>query len=241
LAYALLGLAYLVGAVPTGYWVGRAFHGIDLRHEGSGNLGATNAFRVFGWRWALPVVLFDMAKGWIPVRIFPGLADVGFAWALAYGAAAIFGHMFSLWVGFRGGKGIATSAGVLVGLAPWAVLGAFAAWCLLTFPTGYVSVGSIGAALILPLLVALTPHEGGRGLTAFAAVLAVVVIWAHRANIRRLLRGEENRFGRRGSSGARPGPAPSDGPAHPRDAAARHPQGSRGQHPQDAQRHSSDA
>ena len=96
MTYALLVCSYLLGATPSSYWIGRAFHGLDLREHGSGNLGATNAFRVLGWKSALPVVLIDIAKGWLPVALFPGLAGVGFEWALAFGAAAILGHMFSL-------------------------------------------------------------------------------------------------------------------------------------------------
>ena len=147
---------------------------------------------------ALPVVVIDVGKGFLPVWLFAELAGVGFGWTIAFGAAAIVGHMFSVWVGFKGGKGMATSAGVFLGLAPWAVAGAVAVWCALTFPTGYVSLGSIGAALALPFLVALTPHAGDRSLLWFATALSAFVIWAHRRNIRRLLGGEENRFGSRG-------------------------------------------
>ena len=198
MTYLLLGLAYLIGAIPTSYLVGRTFHGVDLREHGSGNLGATNAFRVFGWRSAVPVVFVDLAKGFVPVWMFPGLTGADFGWTLAFGAAAIAGHMFSLFVGFKGGKGIATSAGVFAGLAPWAVLGALVVWFGLTFSTGYVSVGSIAAAVVLPPLIWLTPHEGDRTLVWFAAALAAFVVWAHRSNIYRLARGEENRFSRRG-------------------------------------------
>lgn len=192
---ALLALSYLVGATPTSYWVGKAFHGIDLREHGSGNLGATNAFRVLGWRWAAPVMAVDIAKGFVPVWFFPAWGPEDLAWTVAFGAAAIVGHVFSLWVGFRGGKGVATSAGVFLALAPWAALGAFAVWLLLTFTTRMVAVGSIGAAATLPALVALLPHRGGGGLVAFTGALGAFVIWAHRSNIRRILRGEEHRFG----------------------------------------------
>lgn len=192
---ALLALSYLVGATPTSYWVGKAFHGIDLREHGSGNLGATNTFRVLGWRWAAPVMVVDIAKGFVPVWLFPAWGPESFSWTVAFGAAAIVGHMFSLWVGFRGGKGVATSAGVFLALAPWAALGAFAVWVVLTFSTRMVAVGSIAAAATLPILVALLPHRGGGGLVAFTAVLGAFVIWAHRSNVRRILRGEENRFG----------------------------------------------
>ncbi len=196
--FALLALAYLIGATPTSYVMGRVVHGMDLREHGSGNLGATNAFRVLGPRSAVPVVVIDIAKGFVPARFFAEIAGVGFGWTLAFGSAAILGHMFSVWVRFKGGKGMATSAGVFLALAPWAVLVGLLMWLLLAFRTGYVSLASVAAAIVTPPLVALTPHAGGDTLVWFALVLAVVVIWAHRTNIGRLVRGEENRFGRRG-------------------------------------------
>jgi glycerol-3-phosphate acyltransferase PlsY len=199
-SYALLLLSYLLGSTPTSYLIGKYFHGMDLREHGSGNLGATNAFRVLGPKSALPVMLVDIAKGFVPTWLFPRLVGAGLGWTVAFGSAAILGHMFSVWVGFKGGKGMATSAGAFVALAPWAVLAGLALWCLLTFGTGYVSVGSIVTALALPALVALTPHEGGAGVIWFSAVLAAVVLWAHRGNIGRLLRGEENRFRRGGGT-----------------------------------------
>jgi glycerol-3-phosphate acyltransferase PlsY len=207
MAYVLLALAYLLGATPSSYWAGRVGRRLDLREHGSGNLGATNAYRVLGWRWALPVVLADMGKGFLPAWLFPGLAGVGPVWALFFGAAAILGHMFSFWVGFRGGKGVATSAGVFLALAPWAFLGALVVWGMVTFATRYVSLGSIAAAVALPLFVWLTPPEEGTtpGLLGFTIGLAAFVVWKHRANLRRLAAGEENRIG--------PPPAPPQAPA----------------------------
>lgn len=188
--------AYLLGATPTSLWVGRSLHGVDLRKEGSGNLGATNTFRVLGWRAAVPVLLFDIFKGWLPVVAFPGWAGVqSLSWTLSFGAAAILGHVFSIWVGFRGGKGVATSGGVFLGLAPWGALISAAVFFALAFGTRIVSVASMAAALVLPAAVALTPHRGGAGTVAFSGALALFVIWSHRSNIRRLMRGEENRFG----------------------------------------------
>jgi glycerol-3-phosphate acyltransferase PlsY len=200
--YAFLALSYLLGATPTSYWVGRAFHGIDLREHGSGNLGATNALRVLGWTSAVPVIVVDVGKGFVPVWFFPELASASVGWSLAFGAAAIVGHMFSLWVGFRGGKGVATSAGVFLALAPWAVLGGFVVWLALALTTRYVSVASIGAALALPILVIFLPTRVGPGLLGFSVALAAFVIWAHRSNLRRLARGEENRFGQNKTAGA---------------------------------------
>lgn len=195
MTWALLLASYLMGATPTSYWVGKAFHDIDLREHGSGNLGATNAFRVMGWAWAVPVVVVDVAKGFLPVWYFPTLVGGSVGWTMAFGAAAILGHMFSIWVGFRGGKGVATSAGVFMGMAPLAVLGGFFVWVAVTATTRYVSLGSIVAAMILPVLVLATPHVGERGVVAFTTVLAGFVVWAHRGNIGRLLRGEERRIG----------------------------------------------
>jgi len=208
-----LPLAYLLGATPTSYWVGKALHGVDLRQVGSGNLGATNTFRALGWKAALPVMLVDVLKGWVPVAVFPllGGGGAGTLWVLAYGAAAILGHVFSFWVGFRGGKGVATSAGVFLGLAPWAVLLALGVWLAVVFSTRIVSLGSIAAALILPPAVALTPTRGGSVVFWFTLVLALFVIFAHRQNIRRLLRGEEHRFVRTGAPG-RPGEATAESP-----------------------------
>ena len=191
-------LAYLVGATPTSYLVGRAGYGIDLREHGSGNLGATNVFRVLGWRAAVPVGLVDVAKGWFPAAMFPLWDSAPNPdWALAYGAAAIIGHVFSIWVKFQGGKGVATSAGVFIALAPWAVVAGLAVWVAVVTLTRIVSLGSLSAAVVLPGVVVLT----GESLPTlwFAIGLALFVIYAHRSNIRRLLRGEENRFGEKGS------------------------------------------
>lgn len=193
---AFIVLAYLLGATPTSLWVGKAAYGVDLREEGSGNLGATNTFRVLGWRAALPVMGFDIFKGWLPAAWFAQWSGVdSFAWTLAFGGAAIVGHVFSIWAGFRGGKGVATSGGVFVALAPGSVLVGLVVFLAFALTTRYVSLGSIMAAVTLPIAVRFTPHQGGDGLVVFSAALAAFVIWAHRSNVRRLLRGEENRFG----------------------------------------------
>lgn len=196
MVWALIALSYLIGATPTSYWVGRAVHGLDLREHGSGNLGATNALRVLGWKSAVPVVVVDIAKGWGPAALFPALAGVSFPWSFAFGLAAIVGHMFSFWVGFKGGKGMATGAGAFLALAPTAVGAGFVIWLGITLATGYVSLGSIIVSAALPPLIAFTPHEGGMTLVWLATVLAAFIIWKHRSNIGRLRRGEENRLGR---------------------------------------------
>lgn len=190
-------LAYVLGATPTSYVVGRFFFGIDLRKEGSGNLGATNTYRVLGWKAAIPVGLLDVLKGWIPVWYFPQRDQTAmWEWTLAYAAAAILGHVFSFWVRFKGGKGIATSAGAFLALAPWATLVALGAWIGAVFLTRIVSVASLAAAVALPVALLFLPGRGGTPLLAFTLALAAFVFWAHRANIGRLMRGEENRFGK---------------------------------------------
>lgn len=195
MTWLFLLLAYLAGATPTSHMVSRGLHGVDLRKQGSGNLGATNTFRVLGWRAALPVMVVDVAKGWVPTVFFPiwdGAAPL--EWELAYGAAAIIGHVFSVYVGFRGGKGVATSAGVFLALAPWAVLIAGIVWGVVLVLTRMVSLGSLLAAVVLPIAVFAT---GETRLELWLSIgLAVFVIYAHRANIRRLLRGEESRITR---------------------------------------------
>jgi glycerol-3-phosphate acyltransferase PlsY len=194
IAWLLVPIAYLIGAFPTSYVVGRLARGIDLREHGSGNLGATNAFRVLGWKAALPVFAVDIFKGWLPTYVFPRLDGEPFAWAFAYGAAAIIGHVFSVYVRFKGGKGVATGAGVFLALAPWAVLVGAVVWGGLVYFTRVVSIASIAAAAVFPFAVLWT---AGTGPVFWLAVgLAGFVVYAHRSNIGRLLRGEEHRFGK---------------------------------------------
>lgn len=185
--------AYVVGATPTAYLAGRVARGIDLREHGSRNLGATNVYRVLGWRWAIPVALVDVAKGAIPVALFAPAAG-GAAWlAVAFGAAAVLGHMYSPYVRFRGGKGVATAAGMFLALAPLAVALALPLWGACLWLTGYVSLSSLLAAAAFPVLVRLTQPAAPPAFWASVA-LAFLIGFAHRSNIRRLLAGTENRF-----------------------------------------------
>lgn len=192
----LLVLAsYLIGAFPTSYVVGRLLGGMDLREHGSGNLGATNVYRVLGWKAALLVFPVDIFKGFAPTFFFPQLDGSPHAeWALAYGAAAILGHVYSVYVRFKGGKGIATSAGVFLALAPWALLTGLLVWLLLVGATRIVSIASLAAALVVPPAVLL--EKGNGPVFWLSLALVAFVIWSHRTNIRRLLHGEEHRFGR---------------------------------------------
>ena len=191
----LLLAAYLIGAFPTSLLIGR-LRGIDLREHGSGNLGATNAFRVLGWKAAAPVFIVDILKGWFPAFFFPRWDGVAAPeLALAYGAAAIVGHVFSVYVRFKGGKGVATSTGVLLALAPAAVGVGLLLWAGLVYLTGYVSLASIVSALVVPIVIAVV--QGPGPILWLGIGLALFVVFAHRANIRRLLRGEEHRFRRK--------------------------------------------
>jgi glycerol-3-phosphate acyltransferase PlsY len=191
----VLGLSYLVGAVPTSYLAGKWFRGIDLREHGSKNLGATNVFRIMGWKFAVPVALIDMAKGAVPVLVLAPAVSTSALFPLFCGVLAVVGHVFSVFVGFKGGKGVATSAGVVLGMAPLAVGICLLAWALLVWLSGYVSLGSIVAAGLFPGAVWILYPERRPTIWIFVA-LAAVIIWMHRANIGRLVAGTENRFGR---------------------------------------------
>jgi glycerol-3-phosphate acyltransferase PlsY len=195
--------SYLLGAVPTSYLAGRLFRGIDLREHGSHNLGATNLYRVLGWRYAVPVGLLDAAKGLVPVLVFAPRVSSSELFALICGLAAVVGHVFSVFVGFKGGKGVATAAGVMLGLTPAALGVAVLVWAALVYLTGYVSVGSIAAATIFPLAVYVLEPPDQPAMLWLDIAVAAAIVWLHRANIQRLLKGTENRFGRHAASSPR--------------------------------------
>jgi glycerol-3-phosphate acyltransferase PlsY len=195
-----LALSYASGSLPFAWLAGTA-SGVDLRAQGSGNLGATNVFRVLGWKIGIAVFLADALKGAAPVFLLPRLVAGGAdptLWAVACGIAAIAGHVRPLFLGFRkGGKGVATASGVFFALAPLPMLVTFTVFVALVLATGYVSVGSLLSAIVLPSLLLVT--EGQRSpLFAVSVAVAAFVFWTHRANIGRLRRGEEHRFGKGG-------------------------------------------
>ncbi len=192
---AALAGSYLLGAVPTSYLAGRLFRGIDLREHGSKNLGATNVYRIMGWRYAIPVGVFDVAKGAVPVLLLGPAASATPWFPLVCGVMAVIGHVFSVFVGFKGGKGVATSAGVVLGLAPMAVGICLLVWAVIVWLSGYVSLGSVIATGIFPALVWVL-YPARRESIGIYVLLAAVIIWMHRSNIRRLMAGTENRFGR---------------------------------------------
>jgi acyl phosphate:glycerol-3-phosphate acyltransferase len=192
--------SYLLGAVPTSFIVAKLVRGIDLREQGSRNLGATNVYRVLGWRYAIPVGIFDVAKGAIPVWFFGPQIPQWSLFPLLCGIVAVVGHVFSVFVGFKGGKGVATASGVVLGLAPWAFLVVMIVWAVLVRFTGYVSLGSVVSAAVFPLAAYLL-HDS-RGPVLFIEIaLALFIIWKHRTNLQRLAAGTENRFGRRTAAG----------------------------------------
>jgi glycerol-3-phosphate acyltransferase PlsY len=188
--FIVVAAAYLIGSIPTGLLLGRAY-GIDVRKEGSGNIGATNLYRTVGRKIGIITLIGDCLKGLLPVLIVkastfpPELA----AWV---GLAAFCGHVFSLFLKFKGGKGVATAMGVFLALAPVAVTIAIALFAVLLFMWRYVSLGSIAAAAAMPLAVYLL--GGSRTITAVTLVIALIVIARHHENISRLLSGTESRF-----------------------------------------------
>jgi acyl phosphate:glycerol-3-phosphate acyltransferase len=193
-------LAYLLGSTPTAYLAGRALGGIDLRQHGSGNLGATNVYRTLGAAAAVAVLLLDAAKGVLPVVWFPRVLHLAGSpgWAIAFGIAAIMGHVRPYGGWFKGGgKGVATAGGVFLGLAPLPFTIALAAFVLVVALTRYVSLGSLVAAAVLPLVMA-ARDRAPTPLVVVSAALCGFVVWTHRSNIDRLRRGEESRLGRPG-------------------------------------------
>jgi len=189
----MLLLAYLIGATPTSYLAAKLGRGIDLREHGSRNLGATNVYRVLGWRYAIPVGVIDVVKGAVPVTIL-GPWSNGPAWfAVALGVSAVLGHMFSPYVRFRGGKGVATTTGVFLALAPLAIVISIPIWAATLWLSGFVSVASLTVAVLFPVWAWLAAP--GQPYTVWASVvLALLIIYSHRANLQRLRAGTEHRF-----------------------------------------------
>jgi acyl phosphate:glycerol-3-phosphate acyltransferase len=209
-------LAYLLGSVVGSLVLGRLKGGVDIRQMGSGNAGATNAMRTQGAAFGIAVIIIDIAKGWLAASWLPGLnlsslgvapgSGVQAAWLPAVcGFAAIIGHCFPVWHGFRGGKGVATLVGAFAGLDPWFLLPLFATWLAVVTVSGFVGLASICAAVALPVYLLI---RDGAVLTpelAFAIACALLVVFTHRGNVRRMREGSEPRarklwlFGRRGA------------------------------------------
>lgn len=187
--------AYLMGSIPFGFLIGKA-RGIDLRTQGSGNIGATNVFRCVGKGWGLLALLLDALKGWIPAFLFPmALAEGAPNWCgLLFGTAAVAGHNWPVWLKFKGGKGVATSAGMLLGVAPGAVGLALGVFVVVVALTRWVSLGSILAALTAAGAGYWLYYPDKKPLVIVLAILAALLIVRHHANIGRLLRGQESKL-----------------------------------------------
>ena len=189
-------IAYLIGSIPTGFLMARA-RGVDIRSVGSGNIGATNVFRILGKGPGIAVLLIDALKGYLPAK-FLVLAGAAATLqsreyhSLVAGFFAILGHNYTCWLRFKGGKGVATSAGVLIAWVPLALLIALASWLVVFMVSRYVSLASILAALVLPFAVWGTGQRGH--MIGVASVLSALAIYKHRANIQRLIAGTENRM-----------------------------------------------
>jgi glycerol-3-phosphate acyltransferase PlsY len=197
--------SFLVGGVPFSYLAGRLARGIDLREHGSGNLGASNVFRILGSRWAIAVLVLDVVKGFAPVvlagRWGAGLGVDGRWLGIVAAGGAILGHLFSPYLRFSGGKGIATSAGAFLALQPWAFVGAFSVWAAVFAWRRIMSLASLCGAVSLPILVYATGRLGigdsHWSLLAASSIIMAVVVAKHRSNIRRLLRGTEAALSRK--------------------------------------------
>jgi acyl phosphate:glycerol-3-phosphate acyltransferase len=195
-------LAYLIGSVPTALWIGRWFFGIDIRQYGSGNSGATNTFRVLGKSWGTYVMIVDIVKGVFAASLYLFMPEVYYGehnelqrtnFQLILGLSAVAGHIFPIWAGFKGGKGVATLFGLLIALQPVVALSCVAVFLLVLYITRYVSLSSILASMALPIFIILVFREHEVLYRVFAVLIAILVIVTHQKNIIRLLNGDESR------------------------------------------------
>ena len=198
-------LAYLTGAFPSAVWVGKTFYKIDVREFGSGNAGATNTFRVLGKKAGIPVLLMDIFKGWLAVNylsflaVIPESIEGQFEIQLVFGIAAVIGHLFPVYTGFRGGKGIATMMGLLIGLSPLEAICCFVIFVIIFSISKYVSLGSIVASIAFPIIVILVFGSTNSSLNLFAVFVPILSLITHQKNIERLVRGDETKvkFGKK--------------------------------------------
>jgi glycerol-3-phosphate acyltransferase PlsY len=194
-------IGYLIGSIPTAVWVGKAFHGIDIREHGSKNAGATNTFRVLGKRSGWFVLIVDVSKGILAAclphffsYLLEGYKDEFLILQLCGSFSAVFGHVFPIFAQFRGGKGVATSLGIVIGINPYAALVCLAIFLIVFLSSRYVSLGAIISALCFPFVSYFMIQEDARIMIVFTVVLGAMVIMAHRKNIDRLWKGEENKM-----------------------------------------------
>lgn len=201
ITFSLLVVAsYFLGSIPTAYVVGKLVKGIDIRQHGSGNVGASNAFRVIGKKWGSTILFIDILKGFIPSYFFPMFFQDNFKiLGLIFGIAAIAGHNWTIFLKFKGGKGVATTAGVFLGILPKAVLVAALVWVLIVALTNYIAVGSMVAGFSLVALIAVFYRDIPEFPFLFitSILLACLVVFMHRSNIDRLRKGTENKVFKR--------------------------------------------
>jgi glycerol-3-phosphate acyltransferase PlsY len=192
-------LAYLIGSIPTALWVSQSFFNIDIRDYGSGNSGATNTYRVLGQKWGTMVMLIDMLKGFVAVKLaflLPFYVADEFARTnlqIGLGLAAVLGHIYPVWAQFRGGKGVATLFGLVLGISPWTALCCIGVFLLVLFLTRFVSLSSILASMAFPVFILVIFNVDNHAYRIFAVVVALLVILTHQKNISRLLRGSEGK------------------------------------------------
>jgi glycerol-3-phosphate acyltransferase PlsY len=197
-------LSYLLGSVATAVWAGKIFHGIDVREHGSGNAGATNVIRVLGWKTGIPVLIIDVLKGWIAAMlpVFFDLAGDGTALMTNYqilaGLAVVTGHIFPVFAGFRGGKGVATIFGVLLAIHPLVTISCLGVFLCVMLISGYVSLSSMSAGVAFPIFLLLFFNTPSVFFKIFSILVAIALIYTHRKNISRLLKGEETKLFKRG-------------------------------------------
>lgn len=193
-------LAYLLGSIPTAVWLGRAFHGIDVREHGSGNAGATNTIRVLGWSTGIPVLIVDLAKGWVaamlPVilKLAPAESALLTNLQIITGLTAIIGHIFPVFAGFRGGKGVATVFGVLLAIHPLLTLVCMGVFLVVLIITGIVSVSSMIAGIAFPIILMTIFDTSSLIFKIFSVFVAIALLITHRNNIKRLMHGEEKKL-----------------------------------------------
>lgn len=195
----LVTLAYLIGSVPTALWVSRSFFDIDIRDYGSGNSGATNTYRVLGSKWGTVVMLVDMIKGFIAVKLaflLPFYVADEFArtnFQIGLGLCAVLGHIYPVWAQFRGGKGVATLFGLVLGVSPWTALCCIGVFLLVLFLTRFVSLSSILASMAFPIFILVIFNVDNHAYRIFAVAVALLVILTHQKNISRLIKGSESK------------------------------------------------
>ncbi|HOI86924.1 MAG TPA: glycerol-3-phosphate 1-O-acyltransferase PlsY [Lentimicrobium sp.] len=193
-------LAYLLGSIPTSVWVGKWFFNLDIRSMGSGNAGATNTIRVLGLKAGIPVLIFDVFKAWMAVTLARWLGDGVFTpnqdviYRIVLGALAVLGHVYPVFAGFRGGKGVASLVGVVIALYPQSFLVILVFFTVMMVATRIVSVSSMSSAIIFPFVVIFLFNETRLPLIVLALAIALFVPYTHRENIKRLLRGTEKKF-----------------------------------------------